>query len=78
MDWMPKKICHAIMYGTHSVLSKTNMNIQGAKLWRKSGHGFLVEIHPLRRILGKSFWSSCVRFTFTDLLTNTYTLTKKS
>ncbi len=25
----------------------------------------------LRRILGKSFWSSCVRFTFADLLTNT-------
>ena len=24
----------------------------------------------LRRILGKSFWSSCVRFTFADLLTN--------
>ncbi len=23
----------------------------------------------LRRILGKSFWSSCVRFTFADLLT---------
>ena len=26
----------------------------------------------LRRILGKSFWSSCVRFTLADLLTNTY------
>ena len=26
----------------------------------------------LRRILGKSFWSSSVRFTFAELLTNTY------
>ncbi len=25
----------------------------------------------LRRIPSKSFWSSCVRFTFADLLTNT-------
>ena len=25
-----------------------------------------------RRIFGKSFWSSCVRFTFANLLTNTY------
>ncbi len=69
MDWMPKidLSCHYVC--TNSVLSKTNMKIQGAKLWRKSGHGFLVEIHPLRRILGKSFWSFW--FTFTDLLTNT-------
>ncbi len=30
----------------------------------------------LRRILGKSFWSSCVRFTLADLLKNIYILIK--
>ncbi len=30
-----------------------------------------LENNSLRRILGKSFWSSCVRFSFADLLTNT-------
>ena len=29
------------------------------------------KIVELRRLLGKSFWSSCARFTFADLLTNT-------
>ncbi len=31
----------------------------------------IADICPSRRILGRSFWSNCVRFTFADLLTNT-------
>ena len=32
---------------------------------------FRISRSKLRRILGKSFWSISVRFTFADLLTNT-------